>query len=61
LCEVADRACGVAAIALAGRDAGTRVHEKKTITYGLYASGSEQKQKLAAISKVAYPAPLNRP
>ncbi len=36
-------------------------HEKKTITYGLYASGSEQKQKLDAISKVAYPAPLNTP
>ena len=36
-------------------------HDKKTITYGLYASGSEQRQKLEAISKVAYPAPLNAP
>ena len=34
-------------------------HEKTTITYGLYASGSEQ--KLDAISKVGYPAPLNTP
>ena len=36
-------------------------HEKKTITFGLYSSGSEQQQKLDAISKVAYPAPLNAP
>jgi hypothetical protein len=28
-------------------------HEKKTITYGLYASGSEEKQKLDALSKVS--------
>jgi hypothetical protein len=36
-------------------------HDKKTITYGLYATGSEQEQKLKAISTVAYPAPLDRP
>ena len=36
-------------------------HDKKTITYGLYASGSEQRQKLEAISTVAYPAPLDAP
>jgi integrase len=36
-------------------------HEKKTITFGLYSSGSEQAQKLDAISKVSYPAPLATP
>ena len=36
-------------------------YEKKTITYGLYASGSEQQQKLEAISTVTYPAPLDAP
>ena len=36
-------------------------HEKKTLSYGLYSSGSSTKQKLEAISKVAYPVPLNAP
>ena len=36
-------------------------HDKKTITFGLYSSGSEQRQKLEAISTVAYPAPLDKP
>lgn len=36
-------------------------HEKKTLSYGLYSSGSSTKQKLAAISKVTYPAPLDSP
>ena len=36
-------------------------HDKKTITYGLYASGSIEAQQLEALSKVAYPAPLNAP
>lgn len=36
-------------------------HAKKTLTYGLYSSGSAQKQKLKAISKVVYPAPLDKP
>lgn len=36
-------------------------HEKKTITFGLYSSGSEQAQKLAAISKVSYPGALGSP
>lgn len=36
-------------------------HEKKTLTYGLYGSGSAEEQKLEAISKVAYPAPLDAP
>jgi integrase len=36
-------------------------HEKKTLSYGLYSSGSSTKQKLEAISKVTYPAPLNKP
>lgn len=35
-------------------------HEKKTLSYGLYSSGSSTKQKLEAISRVAYPSPLNR-
>lgn len=34
-------------------------HDKKTMTYGLYSSGSAKEQKLAAISTVAYPAPLD--
>ena len=36
-------------------------HDKKTLTYGLYSSGTSTKQKLKAISKVAYPSPLNWP
>lgn len=36
-------------------------HDRKTMTYGLYSSGSAMKQKLEAISTVAYPAPLDRP
>lgn len=36
-------------------------HEKQTLSYGLYSSGSSAKDKLKAISKVAYPAPLDRP
>lgn len=33
-------------------------HEKKTLSYGLYSSGSSTKQKLQAVSRVAYPHPL---
>jgi integrase len=33
-------------------------HDKKTMSYGVYSDGSSTKQKLAAISKVSYPAPL---
>ena len=36
-------------------------HEKQTMTYGLYSSGSEQAQKLEAISKVSYPGALATP
>lgn len=36
-------------------------HEKKTLSYGLYSSGSSLKQKQEAIRKVAYGAPLNKP
>lgn len=36
-------------------------HEKKTMTFGLYSSGSEQAQKLEAISKVTYPGALGSP
>ena len=36
-------------------------HDKKTLTYGLYSSGSSMAQKLEAISKVSYPAPLDAP
>jgi integrase len=36
-------------------------HEKQTMTYGLYSSGSEQAQKLEAISTVAYPGALATP
>jgi integrase len=36
-------------------------HEKKTLSYGLYSTGSSARDKLAAISKVVYPAPLNMP
>ncbi len=36
-------------------------HAKKTLTYGLYSSGSAEKQKLKAISKVVYPSPLDAP
>jgi len=34
-------------------------HEKATMTYGLYSEGSSLSQKLEAISKVNYPAPLD--
>lgn len=33
-------------------------HEKKTLSYGLYSSGSSMAQKLEAISKVSYPEAL---
>jgi integrase len=33
-------------------------HEKKTLSYGLSSRGSSTKQKLVALSKVVYPAPL---
>lgn len=36
-------------------------HAKQTMTYGLYSSGSGREQKLEAISKVVYPAPLDTP
>lgn len=36
-------------------------HEKKTLSYGLYSSGSSTKQKLEAVSKVSYPGPLGKP
>ncbi|MES2714637.1 MAG: tyrosine-type recombinase/integrase [Pseudomonadota bacterium] len=36
-------------------------HEKATMSYGLYSSGSSTPQKLAAISKVTYPSQLQRP
>jgi integrase len=36
-------------------------HEKKTLSYGLYSSGTSTKQKLEAISKVAYPGALAKP
>lgn len=36
-------------------------HEKKTLTYGLYSSGTAATQKLAAIAEVSYPAPLDAP
>jgi integrase len=36
-------------------------HEKKTLSYGLYSSGSSMAQKLEAISRVAYPEPLGSP
>lgn len=36
-------------------------HDKKTMTYGLYSSGSSMAQKLEAISKVAYPGSLGTP
>ncbi len=35
-------------------------HEKKTMSYGTYSEGTSTKQKLKAIAKVAYPAPLNK-
>lgn len=34
-------------------------HEKKTLSYGLYSSGSSLAQKLKAISSIRYAAPLN--
>lgn len=36
-------------------------HAKKTMTYGLYSSGSSMAQKLDAISKVSYPGELGKP
>ena len=36
-------------------------HEKKTLSYGLYSSGTSTKQKLEAISRVAYPGSLSAP
>lgn len=36
-------------------------HEKKTMTYGLYSSGSGVKEKLDAISKVKFPGALSEP
>ena len=30
-------------------------HEKKTLSYGLYSSGSSTQRKIEAIEKVAYP------
>lgn len=36
-------------------------HDKKTMTYGLYSSGTASAQKLDAISRVIFPAPLDRP
>lgn len=35
-------------------------HEKQTLSYGLYSSGSSMKQKLDAISKVTYPGSLDK-
>ena len=36
-------------------------HEKKTLSYGLYSSGSSMAQKLEAISRVSYPGALGAP
>ena len=36
-------------------------HEKKTLSYGLYSSGTNMKQKLEALSKVAYGGSLRAP
>ena len=36
-------------------------HEKKTLSYGLYSSGTSMKQKLEALSKVAYGGSLGAP
>ena len=36
-------------------------HEKKTLSYGLYSSGTSMKQKLEALSKVAYGGALAAP
>lgn len=36
-------------------------HEKKTLSYGLYSSGSSMAQKLEAISRVSYPGALGTP
>lgn len=36
-------------------------HEKQTLSYGLYSSGSSLRQKLEAVSKVAYPGTLGAP
>jgi hypothetical protein len=30
-------------------------HEKKTLSYGLYSSGSSMQRKIEAIEKLAYP------
>ena len=36
------------------------VHEKKTLSYGLYRSGSSMQRKIEAIVKVAYPSLCTR-
>jgi len=36
-------------------------HEKKTMSYGLYSSGSSHKQKAEAIAKVTYAVALGKP
>ena len=36
-------------------------HAKRTLTYGLYSSGSAAQQKLDAISKVVFPGALATP
>jgi integrase len=36
-------------------------HDKKTMSYGLYSSGSSHKQKLEAVSKVSYGGALGKP
>ena len=53
LLEQAGAAEGVAADILG--------HEKKTLSYGLYSSGSSMAQKLEAISRVRYPGALGAP
>ena len=44
-----------------GIAAGVLGHEKQTLSYGLYSSGSSTKQKLDALSKVGYPGALGKP
>ena len=44
-----------------GIAAGVLGHEKQTLSYGLYSSGSSLKQKLEVVSKVAYPGSLSAP
>jgi integrase len=36
-------------------------HDKKTMSYGLYSSGSSMQQKAGALAKVSYPGALDRP